>query len=115
MRLLQDHPHAVALRGVHEDGRAYHLVMECCAGGELFDRIVGRGSFGEADAAALMRGLLSFVAYAASKGVVHRCVRAVVGVVGASVRCMGVQSLRRAAALLLLLSAVCTACMRALS
>jgi calcium-dependent protein kinase len=35
-----DHPNIVKLFDVYEDARYLHLVMEMCAGGELFDRII---------------------------------------------------------------------------
>ena len=41
-------------------------------GGELFDRIVEKGSYTEKDAADLIRQVLSAVAYMHSMGVVHR-------------------------------------------
>ncbi|KAF8066328.1 CPK24 [Scenedesmus sp. PABB004] len=72
MRLLQGHPHTVQLSRVYEDAAAFHLVMELCAGGELFNRIIRAGQFGERDAAAVMRALLSFVQHAHARHVVHR-------------------------------------------
>jgi len=50
--------------------------MELCSGGELFDQIVARGQFSEADAVNIMRSLLDFVAYAHSKHIMHRWVEA---------------------------------------
>ncbi|TVU45642.1 hypothetical protein EJB05_05133, partial [Eragrostis curvula] len=44
MASLPDHPALVRLRAAYEDSDAVHLVMELCDGGELFDRIVARGS-----------------------------------------------------------------------
>ena len=41
-------------------------------GGELFDRIVEKGSYTEKDAADLIRQVLSAVAYMHDMGVVHR-------------------------------------------
>ena len=41
-------------------------------GGELFDRIVEKGSYTEKDAADLIKQVLSAVAYMHSMGVVHR-------------------------------------------
>ena len=41
-------------------------------GGELFDRIVEKGSYTEKDAADLIKQVLSAVAYMHSEGVVHR-------------------------------------------
>lgn len=72
MRMLQNHPHVVQLHGVYEDNEAYHLVMEYCEGGELFDRIISQGHFSELDAAAVMRALLNFISFAHSKHIAHR-------------------------------------------
>ncbi|KAI9336756.1 CAMK/CAMK1 protein kinase [Obelidium mucronatum] len=43
-----------------------------CTGGELFDRIVERGSFFEEDAAEIIRTVLEAVAYLHSQNIVHR-------------------------------------------
>lgn len=72
MRMLGGHPCAVQLHAVYEDASTYYLVMELCSGGELFDQIVARGQFSEADAVNIMRSLLDFVAYAHSKHIMHR-------------------------------------------
>jgi calcium-dependent protein kinase len=74
MRMLQGHPHVVQLLDVYEDEQYYHLVMELCSGGELFDRIISRGHFSERDAAVIMRSLLDFISFAHSKHIVHRWV-----------------------------------------
>ncbi|CAA6667322.1 unnamed protein product [Spirodela intermedia] len=44
MRHLPSHPNIVSLKDTYEDDSAVHLVMELCEGGELFDRIVARGT-----------------------------------------------------------------------
>lgn len=72
MRMLHGHPHVVGLQDVFEDDAHYHLVMELCSGGELFDRIISRGYFSERDAAVIMRALLDFISFAHSKHIVHR-------------------------------------------
>merc|ERR1719203_518380 len=46
--------------------------MELCAGGELFDRIIDSGHFGEKDAALLMQQILRGVNYMHWKRVTHR-------------------------------------------
>ena len=48
---------SVKLHKVHETTTVLYLVMELLTGGELFDRIVERGSLTEADAARSMREL----------------------------------------------------------
>jgi len=66
------HPNIVELLEVHEDKTKVYLVMELVTGGELFDRIVEKGSYTEKDAADLIKQVLSAVAYMHSSGVVHR-------------------------------------------
>lgn len=51
---------------------AVHLVMELCAGGELFDRIVQKGHYTERKAAELARVIVSVVELCHSMGVMHR-------------------------------------------
>jgi len=66
------HPNIVALLEVFEDKTKVFLVMELVTGGELFDRIVEKGSYSEKDAADLIKQVLSAVAYMHGEGVVHR-------------------------------------------
>jgi len=66
------HPNIVALLEVFEDKTKVFLVMELVTGGELFDRIVEKGSYSEKDAADLIKQVLSAVAYMHEEGVVHR-------------------------------------------
>lgn len=72
MRMLSGHPNTVKLIEVFEDKENYHLVMELCSGGELFDQIIAKGHFSEKDGADKMRSLLDFIAYAHSKNIIHR-------------------------------------------
>lgn len=46
---------------VYEDRYAVHIVMELCMGGELFERIVSRGTFSEAEAARHFRRMVEMV------------------------------------------------------
>ncbi|ODN04406.1 Calcium/calmodulin-dependent protein kinase type 1 [Orchesella cincta] len=71
LRRLQ-HPNIVQLLEVYEDKTRVYLVMELVTGGELFDRIVEKGSYTEKDAADLMRQVLEAVDYMHEQGVVHR-------------------------------------------
>ncbi|RWR74805.1 Protein kinase domain-containing protein [Cinnamomum micranthum f. kanehirae] len=55
MHHLTGQPNIVALKGAYEDKHAVHLILELCAGGELFDRIIAKGHYTERKAASLMR------------------------------------------------------------
>lgn len=46
---------------VYEDRYAVHIVMELCVGGELFERIVAKGTFSEAEAARHFRRMVEMV------------------------------------------------------
>ncbi|XVE96228.1 hypothetical protein REPUB_Repub02eG0203800 [Reevesia pubescens] len=72
MHHLAGHPNVIQIIGAHEDAVAVHLVMELCAGGELFDRIIQRGHYTERKAAALARIIVSVVEACHSLGVMHR-------------------------------------------
>jgi len=67
-----DHPNVVKLLEAYESKSYVYLVMELVTGGELFDRIVEKGSYTEKDAADLIKQVLSAVAYMHDSGVVHR-------------------------------------------
>uniref|UniRef100_A0A2A4ITY0 Protein kinase domain-containing protein n=1 Tax=Heliothis virescens TaxID=7102 RepID=A0A2A4ITY0_HELVI len=66
------HPNIVQLLETYEDKNKVYLVMELVTGGELFDRIVEKGSYTEKDASNLIRQVLEAVDYMHSQGVVHR-------------------------------------------
>jgi len=66
-----DHPNIVECAAVFEDARDVFVVMSCCDGGELFDRIQGDEAFSEAQASTLFRQMLSAVYYAHQLGVAH--------------------------------------------
>ncbi|KAJ1432084.1 Serine-threonine/tyrosine-protein kinase, catalytic domain [Sesbania bispinosa] len=55
MHHLSGQANIVELVGAFEDKQSVHLVMELCAGGELFDRIIAKGHYTERAAASLMR------------------------------------------------------------
>ncbi|KAF2313372.1 hypothetical protein GH714_010623 [Hevea brasiliensis] len=44
---LTGHRNIVELKGAYEDRHSVNLVMELCAGGELFDRIIAKGHYSE--------------------------------------------------------------------
>lgn len=66
------HPNIVQLMDTYEDLEHVYLVIELVTGGELFDRIVEKGSYTEKDAADLIRQVLEAVDYMHEQGVVHR-------------------------------------------
>jgi len=50
----------------------HYFVLGRVTGGELFDRIVEKGSYTERDASHLIRQVLEAVDYMHDKGIVHR-------------------------------------------
>ncbi|XVF54051.1 hypothetical protein PTKIN_Ptkin05aG0150400 [Pterospermum kingtungense] len=72
MTRLSGHPNVVDLKAVYEDEDYIHLVMELCAGGELFHRLEKYGRFSEAEARIIFRHLMQVVLYCHEIGVVHR-------------------------------------------
>jgi len=66
------HRNVVKLVEAYESKTCVYLVMQLVTGGELFDRIVEKGSYSEKDAADLIKQVLSAVAYMHEEGVVHR-------------------------------------------
>lgn len=72
MHHLAGHPNVISIIGAYEDAVAVHVVMELCAGGELFDRIIQRGHYTERKAADLSRVIVAVVEACHSLGVMHR-------------------------------------------
>ncbi|KAL5999061.1 hypothetical protein ACLOJK_010011 [Asimina triloba] len=72
MHHLTGHRNIVELKGAYEDRHSVNLVMELCAGGELFDRIIAKGHYSERAAAALCREIVTVVHYCDTMGVMHR-------------------------------------------
>lgn len=72
MHHLAGHPNVISIVGAYEDAVAVHVVMDLCAGGELFDRIIQRGHYTERKAAELARIIVGVVEACHSLGVMHR-------------------------------------------
>uniref|UniRef100_A0AC34QJT4 Protein kinase domain-containing protein n=1 Tax=Panagrolaimus sp. JU765 TaxID=591449 RepID=A0AC34QJT4_9BILA len=66
------HQNIVQLYDTYDEKSYVYLVMELVTGGELFDRIVAKGSYTERDASNLIRQVLEAVAFMHRNGVVHR-------------------------------------------
>ncbi|KAG8662139.1 calcium-dependent protein kinase 26 isoform X1 [Manihot esculenta] len=72
MTRLSGHPNVVNLEAVYEEDNYVHLLMELCAGGELFHRLQKHGRFSEHDARVIFRHLMQVVQYCHENGIVHR-------------------------------------------
>ncbi|OAY67230.1 Calcium-dependent protein kinase isoform 2 [Ananas comosus] len=72
MQHLTGQPNIVEFKGAYEDKSSVHLVMELCAGGELFDRIIAKGHYSERAAAAICRAIVKVVNICHFMGVMHR-------------------------------------------
>jgi len=66
------HPNIIELQEMVEAGDKLYFVMELVTGGELFDRIVEKGSYSEEDARILVRKIVSAIEYLHDKNIAHR-------------------------------------------
>jgi calcium-dependent protein kinase len=69
---LSGQSNIVSIKGAYEDSSYVYVVMELCAGGELFDRILQRGHYSERKARDLIRTIVRVVESCHSLGVMHR-------------------------------------------
>ncbi|KAA6399550.1 MAG: putative Calcium/calmodulin-dependent protein kinase type 1 [Streblomastix strix] len=65
----QKHPYIIPLYGIYDYEDKLCLVMELVTGGELFDKIVDRGSYSERDASLLMLQMFRAVRYMHQKSI----------------------------------------------
>lgn len=72
MHHLAGSANVISIKEAFEDAVSVHVVMELCAGGELFDRIVERGHYTERKAAKLARTIVGVIESCHSLGVMHR-------------------------------------------
>ena len=69
---LGKHENIITLRGFYENKTTIVVVLEYGDGGELYDHMISRGSFAEADAAAILRSIALAVSHLHENDVVHR-------------------------------------------
>ena len=67
-----DHPNVIKLYEIYDEPKKMNLIMELVTGGELFDRIVAKGSYTEKDAAEVIVTLSGALKYLHDKKIVHR-------------------------------------------
>jgi len=67
-----DHQNVLGLKAIHENETHLTLVMELVDGGELFYKIVDRGSFTEKDARNVVQQVCKGVSYLHEQGIAHR-------------------------------------------
>jgi calcium/calmodulin-dependent protein kinase I len=66
------HANIIALEDLFETSTHFYIITELVTGGELFDMIVEKGNYSEADAALLVQKMLSAIDYLHHLGIVHR-------------------------------------------
>ena len=66
------HPNIMTIYEFYDDAINFYIVSELCVGGELFDKISEKGIFTEAEAAKLIRQIISALAYSHINNIVHR-------------------------------------------
>uniref|UniRef100_H2ZZ04 Si:ch211-27e6.1 n=2 Tax=Latimeria chalumnae TaxID=7897 RepID=H2ZZ04_LATCH len=66
------HHNVIQLIEVFESQERVYMVMELATGGELFDRVIAKGSFTERDATRVLQMVLDGVKYLHSLGITHR-------------------------------------------
>lgn len=66
------HPNILKLLHFFEDSENVYMVMELCAGGELYQKMKKTGPFGETEVVHLFKGIVEGVGYLHSNGIIHR-------------------------------------------
>jgi calcium/calmodulin-dependent protein kinase I len=74
-KVSRGHPSIIKLHDYFETPNNLYLVMDLCTGGELFDRIIDKGSFYEEDAAKIVKSVIEVVWFLHSQDIVHRDIK----------------------------------------
>jgi calcium/calmodulin-dependent protein kinase I len=72
MEAIGDHPGVVGYYGCYKTSEKVTFVLELMQGGELFERLVHRGAYTEAEAQPAFRKLARALSYLHARGVIHR-------------------------------------------
>lgn len=74
LRVLQSvqHKYVIRLHEVFESSTQLYMVVDLATGGELFDRVVLKGSFVETEAVFVLRMVLEGLQYLHERGIAHR-------------------------------------------
>jgi serine/threonine protein kinase len=70
--LLRDSKAVVEVYEFFQDAQFYYIVLQHCKGGDLFDRIVRKTCYTEAEARSVMRLLVHTIHLMHSRNIVHR-------------------------------------------
>ena len=70
-----DHPNILKIYELYEDEKRFYLVMEICAGGELFDELQLNEKLDESIASIYTEQILTAVAYLHKHCIVHRDIK----------------------------------------
>eukprot|EP00440_Ansanella_granifera_P062977 gb/GFBE01068290.1/.p1 GENE.gb/GFBE01068290.1/~~gb/GFBE01068290.1/.p1 ORF type:complete len:565 (+),score=104.08 gb/GFBE01068290.1/:1-1695(+) len=73
--LTLDHPNIAHLQHVYETDAEINLLLECCEGGEMYDRLHKRGVYTDADAARATCQMLRAIGHLHSRNIVHRDIK----------------------------------------
>ncbi len=66
------HPNIIQMNEIFETDEYLFLVMEMVTGGELFDKIIEKGCYTEAEAAILVKKIVSAIDYLHDMDICHR-------------------------------------------
>jgi calcium/calmodulin-dependent protein kinase I len=67
-----DHPNVIKMHEMFDTKNRLYLVCELVTGGELFDRIIEKGSYTESEARQVVKDMIMGIEYLHSLGIVHR-------------------------------------------
>jgi calcium-dependent protein kinase len=69
---MVDHPNIIKYFETYNDPKYFHIIMELCTGGELFDRISHVKQFTEKEACNIIFKIITAILHCHSLGIVHR-------------------------------------------